>query len=108
MKQLSAFIVCLALGCGSAAAGPCSDEIAQFETAVRQSAKTPYAGPTGVETTGAKLSHQPTPSSVNQAEQHAQSRFADVMAHVRDLDAKGNRADCMQALTDAKLLFSFQ
>ena len=111
MKQFwttSIVLLGLAVSCGSATAGPCSNEIAQFETAVQQSAKTPYAGPTVTETTGAKLGHQPTPSSVGQAEQQAQSRFADVMARVKALDAQGDRAACMQALTAAKRMFDFQ
>lgn len=60
------------------------------------------------ETTGAKLGRQPTPSSVNQAEQQAQSQFVDVMARVKALDAQGDGAACMRALADAKLMFDFQ
>jgi hypothetical protein len=100
--------VSLALGCGSAAAGPCGDQIAQFETTVQQSAKKPDAGPTAVETTAAKLGRQPTPSSVSQAERQAQSSFADVMARARTLDAQGDHAGCTRALAEAKLMFDAQ
>jgi hypothetical protein len=51
MKVTTAFAVAvLLLGTASARAGPCSNAIAQFEQAVRQSGKNPTAGPTGSQT----------------------------------------------------------
>ena len=46
-KTTAAFFVTAALGLGTlpAQAGPCSNEIAQFEQAVRQSSGNPNAGP---------------------------------------------------------------
>ena len=63
-------VVCIALGLGvtSAHAGPCSDEIAQLENAVRQSESNPAAGPTAPQSIGAQLHRQPTPDSVRRAE----------------------------------------
>jgi hypothetical protein len=48
-------------------AGPCTERIAQFEKAVRQSAENPSAGPTAPQSIGAQLGRQPTPSSVKRS-----------------------------------------
>jgi hypothetical protein len=96
----------LALGAASADAGPCTDEITKFEDAVsRRAATNPGAGPTARQSVGAQLSRQPTPSSVAQAEAHAQSTFMATLARAKALDAEGN-AECMQALDEAKLRFN--
>lgn len=109
MRQLSgALIACttLALLAGSAQAGPCTDQIAQFEKSVQRSGKNLEAGPTAPTSTAAKLHRQPTAQSVKEAKEAAQSRFADLLARAKDLDAKGDRAACMQALNEAKLVYS--
>lgn len=91
----------------AAAAGPCTKKIAQFEQAVRQSAKSPEAGPTGRQTIGAQLGRQPTRSSVKQAEAGAQNKFEEALGRAKALDAQGKRG-CMQALTEAKSLFELE
>jgi hypothetical protein len=98
----------LGLDVVAAEAGPCTKKIAQFEKAVRQSAKNPDAGPTGRESLGAKLSRQPTRESVKQAEEQAQETFDQALARAKALDAQGKRAECMQALSKAKSLFDLQ
>jgi hypothetical protein len=98
----------LGLNVGAAEAGPCAKEIAQFEKAVRQSAKNPDAGPTARQTIGAQLGRQPTRSSVKQAEATAQSTFEKALARAKALDVQGKRAGCMQALAEAKSLFDLQ
>jgi len=63
-------IVCAVL-CFSipvAKAGPCSEDIAQFEAAIRQSAGNPNAGLTAPQSVGAQLNRQPTPASLKQAQ----------------------------------------
>ena len=62
-----------ALSVAPAHAGPCSDKIAQFELAVRQSAGKPDAGPFAPQSIGAQIDRQPTPASVERAEKRAQA-----------------------------------
>jgi hypothetical protein len=100
--------VILGLGIVAAEAGPCTKQIAAFERSVRASAKNPDAGPTARQTIGAQLGRQPTRSSVKQAEARAQNSFAEALARAKALDAQGKRAECMQALAEAKSLFDLQ
>ena len=89
----------------SAHAGPCSSEIAQFESAVRQSAGNPNAGPTLPQSIGAQIDRQPTPASMKRARLQAQRYFALTLARARRLDARGDRAGCTRALAEAKDLY---
>lgn len=103
----TALIVAITLGFNLAAAqaGPCAAAIAQFEKAVRESKSNPGPGPGAPQSVGAQLEHQPTPESMKLAEQRAQKGFEAVLARAKMLDAKGKRAACMEALTDAKLIY---
>jgi hypothetical protein len=105
-----AFIVAAALGLGVALAhaGPCSNDIAQFEQAVRQSANNPDAGPFAPQSIGAQLDRQPTPGSVKRAEERAQATFEATLARAKRLDARGNRSGCTRALTAAKRMYNLQ
>src|SRR5262249_12297665 len=87
----------LALAAASAQAGPCSNKIAKFEQAVRQSANNPGAGPMAPQSIGAQLDRQPTPASVKRAEARAQTSFTAAMARAKRLDAQGNRSGCTRA-----------
>jgi hypothetical protein len=98
-------IAALSLGTGSAQAGPCSSEIAQFEEAVRRSANDPNAGPTAPQSVAAQVDRQPTPGSVERAEKRAQAAFAAALARAKELDARGDRAGCTKALADAKRMY---
>ena len=100
------FVSALGLNITSAHAGPCSDKIAQFKLAVRQSAGNPNAGPTDPQLIGAQLDRQPTPGSVKRAEERAQSKFAATLARAKRLDARGDRAGCTRALADAKAMYN--
>ena len=62
-SSLRPFATCRAAARRAAHAGPCSNAIAQFEQAVRQSANDPNAGPYARQSTGAQLDRQPTPDS---------------------------------------------
>ena len=110
MKATAAFVVAaaLCLGVASAHAGPCSNEIAQFEQAVRQSAGNPNAGPIAPQSIGAQLDRQPTPGSVKRAERRAQAAFDATLARAKRLDARGNRAGCTRALATAKGMYNLQ
>jgi hypothetical protein len=98
------WMVCAVLGMmpDAALAGPCTQQLAQFETAIQHSAANPDAGPTAPETTAARLSHQPTIASVKRAEAEADTRFTALLARAHFLDTVGDRAGCMHALTDAQ------
>src|SRR5262249_61033973 len=91
----------LSLSIASAHAGPCTSAIAQFEQALRQSGNDPGAGPTGQQSIGAQLGHQPTPSAVKRADERAQSTFAAALARAKRLDARGNRSGCKRAVPEA-------
>jgi hypothetical protein len=102
-----ALILCVALAAaaGPAYAGPCTQELTQFEATVGRAAALPQAGPTAPESIGAMLGHQPTPESVRRAQARAQADFSALVERAKILDAAGDRAGCMQALTQARLKF---
>jgi hypothetical protein len=98
----------LCLGVAAAHAGPCTKQIAQFESAVRQSANNPDAGPSAPQSVGAQIDRQPTPSSVKRADQTAQGAFNTVMARAKKLDARGDRVGCTAALSRAKQMYDLR
>jgi hypothetical protein len=105
-KTAAALIACTShfIACGSAQAGPCSAEIAQFETAIRQSGGNPDAGLMAHQSVDAQLSHQPTLSTVRRAENRLQSKFSARMARAKLLDARGDPG-CTSALRAAKKMY---
>jgi hypothetical protein len=111
MRQSHIAIIALIAVAGSyqkATAASCHDQIVLLEAAAMQSARNPALGPTTSETVGAKLSHQPTPNSVRQGEEEAEARFANILTRAKKLDAEGRPQECMQAISEAKLLFDFR
>src|SRR5919197_6738520 len=109
MKVMAAFAVAVLLPSATAAhAGSCGNAVAQFEQTVRQSAKTPGAGPTASQTVGAQTGRQPTPESVKRAEESAQATFEAALARAKSLDAQGDEAGCSRALADAQRMYSFR
>jgi hypothetical protein len=105
----AAFVTaCLGLSAASAHAGPCTEDIARFELAVRQSAGKPDAGPFAPQSIGAQIDRQPTPDSIKQAKKRAQAIFAATLARAKRLDARGNRAGCTQALSAARDMYNLQ
>jgi hypothetical protein len=109
-RCIAVAVVGAALGFSIAVAdaGPCTNQIAQFEQAVRQSAGAPDAGPMAPQSIGAQLDRQPTPGSVKRAEERAQATFAAALARAKRLDAQGNRAGCTRALAAAKRMYNLQ
>jgi hypothetical protein len=85
--------------------GPCSVDIAKFESAVRQSAGNPYAGLTAPQSIDAQIDHQPTVASMKEAKQRLKSNFSSTMARAKRLDAQNNRAGCTGALSAAKRMY---
>jgi hypothetical protein len=110
-RKATAFLIvgaAVGLSVASAQAGPCSQAIAQFEQAVRQSANNPNAGPMAPQSIGAQLDRQPTPGSVKRAEGRAQTAFEAALTRAKRLDARGNRDGCTSALADAKRMYDLQ
>jgi hypothetical protein len=95
----------LALNPTFAEAGPCTADIAQFETAMRQSAGNPYAGLTAPQSVAAQDDRQPTVASMKKAEHDLKAKFAATMAQARRLDARNDRAGCERALSVAKRMY---
>jgi hypothetical protein len=106
-RKTTAPIICavLCLYTTVAQAGPCSEDIAQFEAAIRQSAGNPNAGLTAPQSVGAQLGQQPTPDSLKQAQKRLQLKFSATMARAKRLDAKGDRTGCTRALSVAKRMY---
>jgi hypothetical protein len=101
-----AIIVMLALIPASAHAGPCSDDIAQFQQTVRQSAGDPDAGLMAPQSVDAQLGHQPTPGSLKRAKDRLHAEFSARMARAERLDKRGDREGCMRALAAAKRMYT--
>ncbi|HEY1979032.1 MAG TPA: hypothetical protein VGH13_03020 [Xanthobacteraceae bacterium] len=99
-----ALILCTtcSMSAGAAQAESCTQQVDQLQATIQQASTAPIDEPTAPETTGAKLGHQPTPSSVGAAESSAKSRLASLLAEARALDEQGKPAACMQTLDDAK------
>ena len=106
--KVTAFVVPILLLSTTAHAGPCSNAIAQFEQAVRQSGNDPGAGPTARQTFSTQLDRQPTPGSVARAEARAQTTFEASLARAKRFDARGNRVGCTRALAAAKRMYNLQ
>ena len=107
-REMAAPIICAVLClCTAAAAqaGPCSEDIAQFEAAMRQSAGNPNAGLTAPQSVGAQLGHEPTPDSLKRAQERLQAKFSATMARAKRLDARGDRTGCSRALSVAKRMY---
>jgi hypothetical protein len=107
LRATTGAIVCavFCLNVSIAQAGPCSVDIAQFEKAIRDSAGNPNAGLTAPQSVAAQMNRQPTPESLKKAQDSLQAKFSATMARAKRLDAKGNRAGCAAALSQAKRMY---
>jgi hypothetical protein len=95
----------LVLSAAPASAASCTSEISQFEDIVRHSGNSQTPEPTAPQSIDAQLGHQPTAYSVMRAERQAQTDFEEKLSRAKNLAAQGKDAECMQALSDAKLMF---
>jgi len=96
-------------GCLVAQAGPCTAQIAQLEQQIRRIQATASPGgagePSGQQTVGAQLHHQPTPNSVESAQRQANAEGQAALDHARRADAAGDAPACAKALSDARALY---
>jgi hypothetical protein len=112
MKRLHTTIVpvgltlCIMQGASivGASAGPCSAQIEQIEKTLSAAGSRSNIGPTGQQTTAAQRHVQPTPQSVEQAEQAARARLDAALARARSLDAAGDATECAKAVEQVKML----
>ena len=95
----------LLAGADAARSGPCAEDIILLERQIAATAPGPQSGPTGDQTVGAQLHHQPTPGSVQQAEHVANKDADEALARAKRADAAGNAADCTAALQRARELY---
>jgi hypothetical protein len=94
--------------CGSAttaAAGPCTAQIAQVEQQIAQAPPGPETGPTGPQSVGAQLHHQPTPGTIEHAEIKASTDGDAALDRARKADHDGDAAACDQAVREARRLY---
>ena len=102
-------IAILVAGAVNAQAGPCTAQIAQVERSIRNSAgPSPDSGPSGPQSVGAQLHHQPTPGSVEGAENRARADGLAALDRARKADAAGDAAACAKAIEDAKLIYGLE
>jgi hypothetical protein len=86
----------------SAHAGPCTTDIARAEQQIAVNGASVAVGPSAPQSLDAQLGHQPTPSTVQGAEQQASAAGQAALNRVRTADAAGNLAACRQALGELK------
>lgn len=103
LKMSTAFFVVLAsvITAASATASPCGGQILQFEQAMQQRPDLVATAPQSID---AQLEHQPTPSSVAQAEATAKGNVLSALDKAKALDAEGQDGECLVALARARIL----
>jgi hypothetical protein len=89
-------------------AGPCTTQILQVEQQIRRAQAGPVPGPSAPQSVGAQLHHQPTPGSVESAEDRAQEAAMAALDRARQADAAGDAAGCAKALQDAGELYGLE
>lgn len=102
----------LLAGMAAAQAGPCTERIAQVQQQIANlQASSPPGGvgePTAPQSLGAQLHRQPTPNSVQSAEQKANADGEAALDRARKADDAGDAAGCTAALQEAMELYGLQ
>jgi hypothetical protein len=92
----------------TAYAGPCTAQINNLEQQIKLSASNPVVGPSGTQTVGAQLHHQPTPTTVEHAETKANADADAALDRARKADAAGDASGCQSALVEARRLYGLE
>jgi hypothetical protein len=93
----------------TALSGPCTTQIGQLEAQVANaSPSSPTAGPTADQSVDAQLHHQPTPSTVGQAEHVANKDGDAAIERAKKADAANDAAGCNAALVVARQLYDLK
>jgi hypothetical protein len=111
MNRLSSsLIACVVLAAtiDVAHAQSCEAEIGRLQSEAANASARTITGPTAPQSVAAQLGRQPTPASVERAQQDAQSRFADTLARARILGAEGNSAACLQEVASARRMLELK
>lgn len=98
----------IAVAVPSAYAGPCTRQIGNLEQQIKLSAASATVGPSGPQTVGAQLHHQPTPSTVERAETKANTDADAALDRARKADAAGDASGCKNALVEARRLYGLE
>jgi hypothetical protein len=89
-------------------ASACMDEVVRLEQKLRDAASNPADQPTGVQSIGAQLSHQPTPESVEQAELKADATVRAILSRAKAYDSEDKYSECEELVAHARLHFGPQ
>jgi hypothetical protein len=96
---------CCILFAGAALGGPCTAQIDQLESQIRQAASEPVAGPTASQTVDAQLHHQPTPGAVQHGKAEANADGGAALERARKADTQGDANACNEAMREARELY---
>lgn len=89
-------------------AGPCTAQINSLQQQIKLAGSNPAVGPSGTQTVGAQLHHQPTPATVQNAESVANTDADAALDRARKADAAGDASGCQKALVEANRLYGFE
>jgi hypothetical protein len=92
----------------AAHAGPCTTQINSLDQQIKLTASNPEVGPSGTQTVGAQLHHQPTPATVQHAETVANADADAALDRARKADTAGDASGCQKALVEARRLYGFE
>ena len=111
--HLAALIAVAYVGAAAAAqAGPCTAQIELVEGQIHKAEAGSSPGgagtPSARQSIGAQLHHQPTPGSVESAQNRAAAAAEAALERARAADATGDANACAQALADAKELYGLR
>jgi hypothetical protein len=99
--------IALTLPIATASAGPCTGEIAEFQSSLpRDKNGEPAFIASAPQSIDAQLEHQPTRASVERAKKQAQALVMTVLAQAEALDSQGKRNECREAIVKAKHLLN--
>ena len=93
---------------GAAQSGPCTAQIAQIEHQIGSDDAWPTVGLKAPQSVDAQLHHQPTPSSVGQAEHAANSDGDVAIDRAVKADAAGDGTRCSQELSAARRFYNIK
>ena len=93
---------------GAAQSGPCTAQIAQIEHQIGSDEAGPTVGLKAPQSVDAQLHHQPTPSSVEQAEHVANTDGDVAIDRAVKADAAGNGMLCSQELSAARRFYNIR
>jgi hypothetical protein len=108
MQTSQAFLAAAAVAFSIApqlgAAGPCSSDIAELETAIQQSGENAFGAPRQP-LVNVQLGRKSIPKSARQADEHLQLQFSATVARAKRLDMHGDRFGCIGALNAARSMY---